>query len=69
MMNLSANENSLGADYLKSIDILLDDNEVKEILLRNKIPSVSSRELHGNQRPREIYRLSYKTHWSLSDTI
>lgn len=54
MMNLSANENSLGADYLKIIDILLDDNEVKEILLRNKIPSVSIRELHGNQRPREI---------------
>ena len=54
MMNLSANENSLGADYLKIIDILLDDNEIKEILLRNKIPSVSIRELHGNQRSKEI---------------
>ena len=41
MMNLSPNGDSQGVDYLKIIDILLDDTEIKEILLRKAFPDIS----------------------------
>jgi hypothetical protein len=54
MMNLPANGNSLGVDYMKIIDILLDDNEIKEILLRGKIPSNVGNELFGYPKSKQL---------------
>ena len=47
--------NSLGVDYMKIIDIFfLDDNEIKEILLRKKIPSNANKELYGYPKSKQL---------------
>lgn len=54
MMNLSANRDSQGVDYVKIIDILLDDIEIKEILLRRAFPADVSKEHYGYPKPRQL---------------
>jgi DNA-binding HxlR family transcriptional regulator len=56
MMNLSANRDSQGVDHLKIIDVLLDDIEIKEILLRKTFPVDVSKEQYGLAKPRELVR-------------
>ena len=56
MMNLSANRDSQGVDHLKIIDVLLDDIEIKEILLRKAFPVDVSKEEYGLAKPRELVR-------------
>ena len=53
MMNLSAN-GDLHGDYVKIIDILLDDIEIKEILLRKALPADVSKERHSHPKPRQL---------------
>jgi hypothetical protein len=53
MMNLSANGDSQG-DYVKVIDILLDDIEIKEILLRKALPADVSKERYSYPKPRQL---------------
>ena len=53
MMNLSANGYSQG-DYVKIIDILLDDIEIKEILRRKAFPADVSKETYSYPKPRQL---------------
>jgi hypothetical protein len=50
MMNLPADGKSLEVDYVKIIDVLLDDSEIKDILLRKYFPSSISKELNSYPR-------------------
>ena len=50
MMNISANRNSQGVEHMKIIDILLDDIEIKEILLREAFPGSVNKEHNSNPK-------------------
>jgi hypothetical protein len=54
MMNLPANGNSLGEDNMKILDILLDNTELKEILLRKKFSSSASKEPYGHTKSKRL---------------
>jgi predicted transcriptional regulator len=54
MMNLSAKRDFQGVDYTKIVDILLDDIEIKEILLRKGFPTDVSKEQYGYPKPRKL---------------
>ena len=54
MMNLSASRDSQGVEYTKIIDILLDDIEIKEILLRKCFSGSISNQHNSNPIPRQL---------------
>jgi predicted transcriptional regulator len=53
MMNFSTKSDSVGEDYVRIMDILLDDIEIKEILLKNP-PSVTRKDLYSNPKSEYI---------------
>jgi hypothetical protein len=61
MINFSANVNSVAIDYVKIMNTLLDDIEIKEILLQDNFPSVTSKDPGSYRKSKHMVSLSSKS--------
>lgn len=61
MINFSANVNSVAIDYVKIMNTLLDDIEIKEILLQDNFPSVTSKDPGSYRKSKHMVSLSGKS--------